>query len=38
MQKETLKSGNNSIDVSSLASGMYFIRSESGATAKFVKK
>ncbi|KQS50081.1 hypothetical protein ASG38_03635 [Flavobacterium sp. Leaf359] len=38
IQKETLKSGNNSIDVSSLASGMYFIRSESGATAKFVKK
>ncbi|MEZ0005426.1 hypothetical protein ABH942_000777 [Flavobacterium sp. 28YEA47A] len=38
IQHETLKSGNNSIDVSSLASGMYFIRSVSGATAKFVKK
>ncbi|TPD65386.1 T9SS type A sorting domain-containing protein [Flavobacterium microcysteis] len=38
IQRETLKSGNNSIDVSSLASGMYFIRSVSGATAKFVKK
>ncbi|MEZ0005425.1 endonuclease/exonuclease/phosphatase family metal-dependent hydrolase [Flavobacterium sp. 28YEA47A] len=38
IQQESLQSGNNSIDVSSLASGLYFIRSVSGAVTKFVKK
>jgi len=38
IQQESLQSGNNSINVSSLASGLYFIRSASGATVKFVKK
>lgn len=38
IQQQSLQSGNNSIDVSSLASGLYFIRSVSGATVKFVKK
>jgi len=38
IQQESLKAGNNAVDVSSLASGMYFIKSVSGANAKFVKK
>jgi len=38
IQQESLKAENNAVDVSSLASGMYFIKSVSGANAKFVKK
>ncbi len=35
---ESLKAGNNAIDVSTLTPGVYFIRSTSGAIVKFVKQ
>jgi endonuclease/exonuclease/phosphatase family metal-dependent hydrolase len=38
IQYQTLQSGNNSINVSSLAPGLYFVKSVTGAIAKFVKK
>ena len=38
VQTETLNSGKNTIDVSTLTSGVYFIQTESAATLKFVKK
>ena len=38
LQRHSLKSGNNIIDVSQLASGMYVIKSASGANSKFIKK
>ncbi len=38
MQVESLKSGNNLIQLTSLSRGVYFIQSASGATVKFVKE
>jgi len=38
IQQEALTSGKNSIDVSALNPGVYFIRSASGANVKFVKE
>ena len=38
IQRETLKSGNNIVNVNSLSSGVYIIKSTSGANVKFVKK
>jgi endonuclease/exonuclease/phosphatase family metal-dependent hydrolase len=38
IQQESLQSGNNSIDVSPLAPGLYFVKSVRGAITKFVKK
>jgi hypothetical protein len=38
IQRETLKSGNNIVNVNYLSSGVYIIKSKSGANVKFVKK
>jgi len=38
IRKERLKVGTNTINVSSLTAGVYFIKSASGATVKFVKR
>ncbi len=38
IRQETLKAGDNNLNVSELPSGMYFVKSASGAHAKFVKQ
>jgi len=38
IQKIQLKAGNNSVDVSNLTAGVYFIQTAAGASVKFVKE